>query len=87
MSVAFEFIQSTANELVPKLPMGVALCRIADDEHSVLPPPPRYPSQAAYNLAVQNGMAMPMVETNNLLKHPEGLQLLAGEGEVPFAGA
>ncbi|KAF5869087.1 putative catabolite repression protein crec protein [Botrytis fragariae] len=60
--------------------MGVAWCRIANDEHSVLPPPPRYPSQAAYNLAVQNGMAMPMVETNNLLKHPEGLQLLAGEG-------
>ncbi|CAD6449317.1 283266b4-bbac-4ae6-b9bb-bf0865ba98e9 [Sclerotinia trifoliorum] len=46
----------------------------------VLPPPPRYPSQAAYNLAVQNGMAAPMIETNNLLKHPEGLQLLAGEG-------
>ncbi|KAB8293802.1 hypothetical protein EYC80_009285 [Monilinia laxa] len=46
----------------------------------VLPPPPRYPSQAAYNLAVQNGMAAPMIETNNILKHPEGLQLLAGEG-------
>ncbi|KAI9640644.1 hypothetical protein NHQ30_010944 [Ciborinia camelliae] len=60
--------------------MGVALCRIADDEYSVLPPPPRYPSQAAYNLAVQNGMAAPMIETNNTLKHPEGLQLLVGEG-------
>ncbi|PQE33203.1 WD domain-containing protein [Rutstroemia sp. NJR-2017a WRK4] len=49
---------------------------------SVLPPPPRYPSQAAYNLAVQNGMAVPMIETNNILKHPEGslTQLLVGEG-------
>ncbi|ESZ96715.1 hypothetical protein SBOR_2859 [Sclerotinia borealis F-4128] len=69
------------------LPMGVALCRITDDDDSVLPPPPRYPSQAAYNLAVQNGMAAPMVETNNLLKHPEGLQLLVGEGTIPFAEA
>lgn len=73
------------NGLVLRLPMGVILCRIAANEDSVLPPPPRYPSQAAYNFAVQNGMAAPMVETNNILKHPEGLQLLAGEGWISFA--
>ncbi|TVY30983.1 putative catabolite repression protein [Lachnellula hyalina] len=48
----------------------------------VLPPPPRYPSQAAYNLAVQNGQAAPMIETNNILSHPTGpeYQLVVGEG-------
>ncbi|RFU35115.1 hypothetical protein B7463_g1243, partial [Scytalidium lignicola] len=47
----------------------------------VLPPPPRYPSQAAYNLAVANGQ-VPMIETNNILTHPTGpeFQLLVGEG-------
>jgi len=49
---------------------------------SVLPPPPRYPSQAAYNLAVANGQAAPMIETNNILTHPTGpeYQLVVGEG-------
>lgn len=48
----------------------------------VLPPPPRYPSQAAYNLAVANGQAVPMIETNNILSHPTGpeYQLVVGEG-------
>ncbi|KAH8684747.1 catabolite repression protein-like protein creC [Tricladium varicosporioides] len=48
----------------------------------VLPPPPRYPSQAAYNLAVANGQAAPMIETNNILSHPTGpqYQLVVGEG-------
>ncbi|KAF4634430.1 hypothetical protein G7Y89_g3675 [Cudoniella acicularis] len=48
----------------------------------VLPPPPRYPSQAAYNLAVANGQATPMIETNNILSHPTGpeYQLVVGEG-------
>ncbi len=52
--------------------------------NSVLPPPPRYPSQAAYNLAVANGQAAPMIETNNILKHPTGpeYQLVVGEGEA-----
>ncbi|CAG8958999.1 hypothetical protein HYFRA_00012158 [Hymenoscyphus fraxineus] len=49
---------------------------------SVLPPPPRYPSQAAYNNAVANGQAPPLIETNNLLSHPTGpeYQLVVGEG-------
>ncbi|KAI1079927.1 WD40-repeat-containing domain protein [Whalleya microplaca] len=45
----------------------------------VLPPPPRYPTQAAYNAAVAAGHATPMIETNNILSHPED-QFLAGEG-------
>jgi hypothetical protein len=60
--------------------------QIADKMHlnSVLPPPPRYPSQAAYNLAVANGQATPMIETNNILKHPTGqeYQLVVGEGKA-----
>ncbi|RDW85649.1 catabolite repression protein-like protein creC [Coleophoma crateriformis] len=48
----------------------------------VLPPPPRYPSQAAYNAAVAAGQAAPMIETNNILSHPTGpeFQLVVGEG-------
>ncbi|KAL7622343.1 hypothetical protein AAE478_007847 [Parahypoxylon ruwenzoriense] len=46
---------------------------------SVLPPPPRYPTQAAYNAAVAAGHATPMIETNNILSNPED-QFLAGEG-------
>lgn len=51
---------------------------------SVLPPPPRYPSQAAYNAAVANGQAAPMIETNNILTRPKGpeFQLVVGEGTV-----
>ncbi|KAI2617772.1 WD40 repeat-like protein [Hypoxylon sp. NC1633] len=45
----------------------------------VLPPPPRYPTQAAYNAAVASGHATPMIETNNILSNPED-QFLAGEG-------
>ncbi|KAI0888256.1 WD40 repeat-like protein [Annulohypoxylon maeteangense] len=45
----------------------------------VLPPPPRYPTQAAYNAAVAAGHATPMIETNNILSNPED-QFLAGEG-------
>ncbi|KAI1196977.1 WD40-repeat-containing domain protein [Nemania serpens] len=45
----------------------------------VLPPPPRYPTQAAYNAAVAAGHATPMIETNNILSTPED-QFLAGEG-------
>ncbi|RYP76521.1 hypothetical protein DL771_001755 [Monosporascus sp. 5C6A] len=45
----------------------------------VLPPPPRYPTQAAYNAAVAAGHAVPMIETNNILSNPED-QFLAGEG-------
>ncbi|KAI9864501.1 MAG: hypothetical protein M1830_006087, partial [Pleopsidium flavum] len=48
----------------------------------VLPPPPRYPTQNAYNAALANGMPPPMIETNNTLSHPVGpeYQLLVGEG-------
>ncbi|KAK7943149.1 uncharacterized protein PG986_012262 [Apiospora aurea] len=45
----------------------------------VLPPPPRYPTQAAYNAAVAAGQATPMIETNNILTTPEE-QFLVGEG-------
>ncbi|KAI0477414.1 WD40-repeat-containing domain protein [Xylariaceae sp. FL0804] len=45
----------------------------------VLPPPPRYPTQAAYNAAVAAGHATPMIETNNILSSPED-QFLATEG-------
>ncbi|KAI0133563.1 WD domain-containing protein [Xylariales sp. AK1849] len=45
----------------------------------VLPPPPRYPTQAAYNAAVASGYATPMIETNNILSNPED-HFLAGEG-------
>lgn len=47
---------------------------------SVLPPPPRYPTQAAYNAAVGAGHIPPMIETNNILSSPED-QFLVGEGE------
>ncbi|KAI0199776.1 WD40-repeat-containing domain protein [Astrocystis sublimbata] len=46
---------------------------------SVLPPPPRYPTQAAYNAAVAAGHTAPMIETNNILTTPED-QFLVGEG-------
>ncbi|TRX95580.1 hypothetical protein FHL15_003538 [Xylaria flabelliformis] len=45
----------------------------------VLPPPPRYPTQAAYNAAVAAGHVAPMIETNNILSTPED-QFLVGEG-------
>ncbi|KAI1435419.1 catabolite repression protein creC [Xylaria sp. CBS 124048] len=45
----------------------------------VLPPPPRYPTQAAYSAAVAAGHASPMIETNNILVPPED-QFLVGEG-------
>lgn len=52
---------------------------------SVLPPPPRYPTQAAYNAAVAAGHATPMIETNNILSNPED-QFLAGEGMISEEG-
>lgn len=51
---------------------------------SVLPPPPRYPSQAAYNAALGAGHIPPMIETNNILSNPED-QFLVGEGEPFFS--
>ncbi|ETS74288.1 putative catabolite repression protein creC [Pestalotiopsis fici W106-1] len=45
----------------------------------VLPPPPRYPTQAAYNAAIAAGHATPMIETNNVLSTPED-SFQAGEG-------
>ncbi|KJR80939.1 catabolite repression protein creC [Sporothrix schenckii 1099-18] len=49
---------------------------------SVLPPPPRYPSQMLYNGAYLSGQMVPMIETNNILSHPTGpdCQFLVGEG-------
>lgn len=51
---------------------------------SVLPPPPRYPTQAAYNAALGAGHIPPMIETNNILSNPED-QFLVGEGEIARA--
>lgn len=49
---------------------------------SVLPPPPpRYTIPVAYAAGAANGMAVPVVETNNTLSHPEGgCPLQVGEG-------
>jgi hypothetical protein len=61
---------------------------IDEDRCSVLPPPPRYTTQAAYNAAVAAGQAVPMIETNNILSNPTGpeYQLLVGEGEARRIG-
>ncbi|KAK4654868.1 hypothetical protein QC762_406760 [Podospora pseudocomata] len=51
---------------------------------SVLPPPPRYPSQpgGGYNGISATGGVLPMIETNNILTTPTGpeYQFLVGEG-------
>lgn len=49
---------------------------------SVLPPPPpRYTIPVAYAAGAANGMAVPVVETNNTISHPEsGCPLQVGEG-------
>ncbi|OJJ45447.1 hypothetical protein ASPZODRAFT_144077 [Penicilliopsis zonata CBS 506.65] len=45
------------------------------------PPPPRYSVPIAYAAGAANGMAVPMIETNNIISHPEGgCPLQAGEG-------
>lgn len=49
---------------------------------SVLPPPPpRYSVPIAYAAGASNGMAVPVVETTNIISHPEGgCPLQVGEG-------
>lgn len=49
---------------------------------SVLPPPPpRYTIPVAYAAGAANGMAVPVIETNNTISHPEGgCPLQVGEG-------
>ncbi|PYH92972.1 catabolite repression protein creC [Aspergillus ellipticus CBS 707.79] len=45
------------------------------------PPPPRYTVPVAYAAGASNGMAVPVVETNNVISHPEGgCPLQVGEG-------
>ncbi|KAL2012247.1 hypothetical protein VTN00DRAFT_4965 [Thermoascus crustaceus] len=45
------------------------------------PPPPRYSVPLAYAAGASNGMAVPVVETNNVIRHPEGgCPLQVGEG-------
>lgn len=53
---------------------------------SVLPPPPpRYTIPVAYAAGAANGMPVPVVETNNILSHPEGgCPLQVGEGSFFF---
>lgn len=55
--------------------------------YSVLPPPPpRYTVPVAYAAGASNGMAVPIVETNNIITHPEkGCPLQVGEGTFVFA--
>ena len=57
---------------------------IADGSDSVLPPPPpRYTIPVAYAAGAANGMAVPVVETNNIISHPEGgCPLQVGEGAL-----
>ncbi|KAJ5646684.1 hypothetical protein N7490_003056 [Penicillium lividum] len=43
------------------------------------PPPPRYTIPVAYAAGAANGMAVPVVETNNTISHPE-CPLQVGEG-------
>ncbi|KAJ5899555.1 hypothetical protein N7495_004299 [Penicillium taxi] len=45
------------------------------------PPPPRYTIPIAYAAGAANGMAVPVIETNNTVTHPEGgCPLQMGEG-------
>ncbi|KAL1969985.1 hypothetical protein VTN77DRAFT_6390 [Rasamsonia byssochlamydoides] len=45
------------------------------------PPPPRYSIPVAYAAGASNGMAVPIIETNNVISHPEGgCPLQVGEG-------
>lgn len=53
--------------------------RLTSARASVLPPPPRYPTQAAYNAALAAGHTSPIIETNNQISSPED-QFLVGEG-------
>lgn len=55
---------------------------------SVLPPPPpRYTIPVAYAAGASNGMPVPVVETNNVISHPEdGCPLQVGEGSVCSLG-
>ncbi|KAJ5669580.1 hypothetical protein N7462_010650 [Penicillium macrosclerotiorum] len=53
---------------------GVARCVLP-------PPPPRYTIPVAYAAGAANGMAVPVVETNNTITHPDsGCPLQVGEG-------
>lgn len=45
------------------------------------PPPPRYQVPVAYAAGATNGMAVPIIETNNIVSQPEGgCPLQVGEG-------
>ncbi|KAK2797083.1 ERMES complex Ca(2+)-binding regulatory GTPase gem1 [Onygenales sp. PD_10] len=45
------------------------------------PPPPRYAMPMAYAAGTSNGLPVPIIETSNILKHPEGgCSLQVGEG-------
>lgn len=54
--------------------------------HSFLPPPPpRYSAPIAYAAGTVNGMPVPITETSNVIKHPEGgCPLQVGEGIIFF---
>ncbi|KAI5790445.1 catabolite repression protein creC [Pyronema domesticum] len=46
----------------------------------VLPPPPRYPINSNIYGTTISGAPLPIIETNNTLKHPENVSFSAGEG-------
>ncbi|KAF9889392.1 hypothetical protein FE257_007293 [Aspergillus nanangensis] len=58
-----------------------ALSRLTFQISVLPPPPPRYTVPVAYAAGASNGMAVPVVETNNIISHPEGgCPLQVGEG-------
>jgi hypothetical protein len=70
------FLRSNAVDALPEF-------LLTAHSNSVLPPPPpRYSVPIAYAAGASNGMAVPIIETNNILSHPEGgCPLQVGEGE------
>lgn len=82
---ALEFQHLRAARLISDA--GIAISRLTtltiNSNTSVLPPPPpRYTIPVAYAAGAANGMAVPVVETNNTISHPEGgCPLQVGEGE------
>lgn len=73
---------SLAKIAAPEITAPVNIAFSLTSSRSVLPPPPpRYSVPLAYAAGASNGMAVPVVETNNIISHPEGgCPLQVGEG-------
>jgi hypothetical protein len=80
--VSLSFLPSLLLPSILLVNQSKFLPTIADTIGSVLPPPPpRYTIPVAYAAGAANGMAVPVVETNNTITHPErGCPLQVGEG-------